>query len=182
MTDDFDPVTYRDVDDAWGDIKLPPITEAEAHKVFDKLVGKFGGKAMRKPWWASRMNRAWASTTPYDTAISQRHRGLAAAVHDAGHWVHKKLHPIAKTHCHPHAVLEKAMIEHVVAKGWHIPKPKPAKKVKAKPTREERLAHAQLLLARWMAKKRRAETAIKKLERKRRGLSRAILMEGAGPN
>jgi hypothetical protein len=168
MQDDFDPVTYRHVNDAWAGAMLPPITEKEAHKVFDKLVAKFGGRKMRKPWWAGRVNRAWASTKALDTQCS-RGSGLPAAVHDAGHWVHKKLHPIAKTHCHPHAALEKAMIEHVVAKGWHLPK---AKKAKAKATRADRIAHAEKLLKRWMTKKRRAETAIRKLSAKSRRLAR----------
>lgn len=175
--DDFDPVTYRDVNDAWGNIKLPPITEKEAHKVFDKLVTKFGGRKMRKPWWAGRPNTSWASPKEIDTTYTpMRYRGLPAAVHDAGHWVHSKLHPIAKTHCHPHAALEKAMIEHVVAKGLHVPK---RKAPKAKATKAQRLAHAHALLKRWMTKKKRAETAIKKLNAKARRLEREQQAEAA---
>lgn len=170
MEDDFDPVTYADVNGAWQSAKLPPITVAEGSKRFRQLVRKFGGKKMTMPLWFGR--RSWASTQPLDMASTPyRWSGLPNVVHDAGHWVHRRLHRNKlKTHCAPHAALEKAMIEHVIAKGWHLPTAKPAPK--AKPTKAERIAHAEKLLKKWMTKKRRAETAIRKLNAKARRLAR----------
>jgi hypothetical protein len=167
--DDFDPVTYEAVNAAWH-IALPPITAKQSAVVYRKLLAKFGGRMMKPPLYYFRTSRSWAD--PKGRPAGGPGYGLPRVVHDASHWVHLRLHPKAKSHCAPHAALEKAMVEHVIAKGWHIP---PAPKAKAKPSREQRLAHARAALARWTTKKRRAETAIKKLTAKARRLEREAI-------
>jgi hypothetical protein len=168
MTDDFDPVTYREVNDEWR-TPLPPITAKDSAKVFRKLVLKFGGRKMKLPGYARRLNRSWANPRP--SPHGGPGYGLPRAVHDASHWVHEKLHPLAKTHCHIHAELEKAMIQHVVAQDLHRPRPKPAKPA------PDKLALVDAALKRWTTKARRADTALRKLKAKRRRLERAATVQ-----
>jgi hypothetical protein len=168
MTDDFDPVTYRDVNDEWR-TPLAPITGKASGKLFTKLVVKFGGRKMSLPRFARRFNRSWAD--PKGRHAGGPGPGLPRMVHDASHWVHEKLHPHAKTHCSPHAELERAMIQHVIAKGWHLPKAKPAK---AKPSVDDKLALVDAATKRWTTKAKRAATALRKLQAKRRRLEREV--------
>lgn len=181
MIDDFDPVTYAEVNKVWAGVKLAPITVAESHVLCRKLLRKFGPKNKLRPgrillpWFLGRPNRSWGRTTEsYD-----RHhvrQGLPKMVHDTSHWVHEKLHPHAKTHCAPHAALEKAMAEHVVAQGWHLPKAKPV--APPKPSKAEvragKLAQTDAAIRRWETKAKRAATALRKLRRRKAGLERAL--------
>jgi hypothetical protein len=68
------------------------------------------------------------------------------------------------------------MIEHVVSNGWLEGKLKRERKVKPPPTAEERtaakLANLTDRIKRWEIKRRRAETALTKLNRQRRRIER----------
>lgn len=96
--------------------------------------------------------------------------GWHEVVHMISHRVAWKLYPLERSHDAKgrHAFIERQMIEHVVASGWldgklkREPgpvKPKPDRKVVAR----ERAAAA---LKRWTTKRKRADTAIKKLAAK----------------
>lgn len=171
--------TYEEVNRAWGDIRLPPITAAESQAIARKLLPKFmGRKDRRTPWFFRQVNRSWAAPAGTDTA-SDRANGLPRMVHDMSHWVFEKQHPTLMTHSARHAALEKAMIDHIVAKGWHLPKPEPAPK--AKPSKDEvraqNLARTEASIRRWTQKQRLATTWLRKLNARKRGLERAMKKE-----
>jgi hypothetical protein len=169
-------MTYDDVNDAWGNIKLPPVTSAEVKPIFTKLLRKFGGKTMRAPWWSKRVNRAWAAPKGTNTRYGPS-KGLPRMVHDASHWVFEQKHGRKlKAHSARHATLELAMIQHVIAKGWHLPKP--TKPEPAKPTpgeaRSAKLDATRAAIRRWESKAKRAATALRKLKARERGLARHL--------
>lgn len=173
MTDEL--VTYDDVNNAWGGLKLAPITSAAAYPVFGKLVRKFGGRKMRLPRYARPTNRSWSAPKGSDTHWI-RQNGLPRLVHDASHAVFRRLHPTFKTHNAAHAALEKAMIDHVLAKGLHLPKVAPAApSVDQKAAAE--LARVEALIKRWTTKARRADTALRKLRRKQKNLAARLVKE-----
>src|SRR5215831_1746228 len=123
-------VTYDDVNGAWGGIKLPPITQAEAIPLFGKLIKKFGrhpDKLPTRTYWARKGRRVWASPKERDTSVYANggHNGLGRMIHDASHIVFEDHHPGLKTHSHVHATLELEMIRYAMRKGWHLPKAKP---------------------------------------------------------
>lgn len=168
--------TYDDVNKAWGvPVALPAITAKEAAVYFKRLSQKFGGKTknsagrmrdnVRSPSWIGR--RVWAAPKGTTSPLGN---GWPRMVHDASHWVFAKLHPGFLTHSNAHAAIELKMIQHVIAKGWL--KPKVAAKAKAKADPMDTTLAA---IKRWTTKLRRAQTALRKLEAKRRRLSRAAL-------
>lgn len=159
--------TYDDVNNAWGRAKLPPISATAATSIFKKLVRKYGGRRMRLPSYAHRVNRSWAAPAGSDTS-SPRAKGLPRMVHDASHWVFYKLHPTFKSHSAAHADLEKQMIECVLASGWHVPKPvsMPA----ADDVVSAELANVEARIKRWQTKAKRAATALRNLDRKAKNL------------
>jgi hypothetical protein len=169
--------SYSDVNDAWGNVKLPPVTAAEAKPIFDKLLKKFGGKHLRGPWWSHRVNRAWAAPKGTDTQYA-RGNGLPRMVHDASHWVFERRHGKRwfKAHSARHAALELEMIQHVLAKGWHLPKPVKAAPPKPSPVeaRSAKLDATRASIKRWETKAKRAATALRKLRARERGLARAL--------
>jgi len=93
--------------------------------------------------------------------------GWHEIVHGMSHYVAARLHGSA--HDHRHAWIERTMIEHVVKSGWldgklrRPEKPKPT----ADDKRRAKLDGIERRLASWRTKRKRAETAIRKLERQR---------------
>jgi uncharacterized membrane protein YqiK len=160
---------------------LPPITAEDALRYYRKLILHFGSKKYipvgvlearggRRIWtWQSKARRCWIARKP----TTGHHKGWGRLVHDASHEVFEKRHPGARAHDGGHATLEREMAELVMARGWLEPRPKPAK-----PTTDEkralRLARTEAALARWEAKRKRAETAIKKLQARKRSIARAL--------
>lgn len=76
-----------------------------------------------------------------------------------------------------HAWIEREMIEHIVRSGWLDGKLKPRPKAKKPPPTADEIAAAKLAkladrIRRWETKRRRAETAITKLNRQLRRLER----------
>jgi hypothetical protein len=164
-----DPVTYADVNAAWSPVlPLPPITGKETARIFRKVLRGFSWpRGERLPLWARRAVRTWAAPRGTDGPLGP---GLPRMIHDASHLVFKKLHPTFRLHSVAHAKLELKMIQHVLAKGWHVPKPK-----KPSPTTDERratrLASLQGRRKRWLSKQKRATTALRKLDRAIRRLA-----------
>jgi hypothetical protein len=180
-------VTYDDVNGAWGGAILPPITQAQAIPLFKKLIARFGRHPdklpTRAPYWARKGRKVWASPRPRDTSryANGGHNGLGRMIHDASHIVFEDHHPGLKTHSHVHAALELAMIQYAMKKGWHLPKAKP--EPKPKPSKDEaralKIARTVASIARWEAKARRAENALRKLRRRKAGLERHLQKEVA---
>lgn len=91
-------------------------------------------------------------------------------VHDTSHYVFERLHPTFKTHSAAHAALEKAMIDYVIEKGLHVeiaPAPKPIVDLRA-----VKLAVVDASIKRWTTKAKRAATALRKLQARRRRLTK----------
>jgi len=179
-------VNYDDVNGAWGGTILPPITQAETVPLFIKLITKFGKHpdklATHVPYWGRKGRRVWASTTPCDTKryANGGHNGLGRMIHDASHVVFEDHHPGKLTHSHVHAALELAMIQYAMRKGWHVPRPEPepAPKPSKAEARALKLQRTDASIARWEAKLRRAENALRKLRRRKAGLERHALSSG----
>lgn len=171
--------TYDDVNSAWGGVTVPPITQKESVPLFAKLIKKFGRHedrgTMVVPYWARKGRRVWASPKPQDTTRASNGGlpGLGRMIHDASHVVFEWRHPTFLTHSHRHAELEREMIQFVVTKGWHLPKPKKPKPAKVVPTAADKLARILAAEKRWTTKLKRADTALKKLARQRRYYERA---------
>lgn len=154
--------TYEDVNNEWRRaVPLPPITTAEAFRVASHLRLRFARKH-GMPWWA-RKRRAWANTKQVTGIL--RNNGLQRMVHDMAHWAHDVQHKgKLKDHSHVHATLELEMIRFVIDKGLHLPV---APKIRPAVPELERVEAA---IKRWTTKARRAATALKKLERRRKRL------------
>lgn len=91
--------------------------------------------------------------------------GWHEIVHGISHYACSRLHPNAKGHGHQHAFIERELIKAVVSKGWLEGKLRREPKIKAPADPAKRIVES---LARWQSKRKRAETAIRKLERKLR--------------
>jgi len=97
-------------------------------------------------------------------------------VHDLSHACFEIMLPEAKPHATGHAYIERQMIEYVVASGW-LDGRLQAKARPAKPKPDVRTVRYERVLAgirRWRSKAKRADTALKKLERQRRYYERQI--------
>lgn len=156
--------TYEDVNNEWRRaLPLSPITTADAFRVASRLRMKFARKHPLA-WWMKR-RRAWANTKTVTGIL--RNNGLQRTVHDMAHWAHDARHKgKLKDHSHVHAALELEMIRFVIDAGLHLPVT-PA----TRPVVPE-LERVEAAIKRWTTKARRAATALKKLERKRKRLLR----------
>ena len=159
---------------------LPAITRVEATRYYGMLVRHFGRASMmpvgvaearnNKPVpvnYVSTGRRCWASTKPTRGHFT----GWGRMIHDASHHVFRYRHPSARPHDGGHATLEREMAAYVMARGWLNPKPA---KVTAKPAPSDKLAAIDAKLKRWQTKAKRAATAIKKLNRQRARIVRAL--------
>jgi hypothetical protein len=101
-------------------------------------------------------------------------QGWRYIVHSISHHIHFQVHPTKRPH-EFHALTERHLIEYVLAKGWLEgglkcrETVKPIIDVKAK-----RAALVALKLKRWETKRKRAETAIKKLKRQAAHYARTL--------
>lgn len=108
--------------------------------------------------------------------------GWHEIVHGISHYASARLFPKAKGHGPQHAFLERQLIAEVVKRGWLDGKLKRPEKPKPVVDRNElELARIIARAKRWEARRKRAETALKKLARRRRYYERATY-EGASAN
>lgn len=144
---------YEKVNAAWPQ-QIPVCTRTEAERAANKLMKKwcgFGVGYIPKVWVSSERTRSY--------------KGWHRLVHDVSHRANRILYPNPTGHKHhngQHAEIELEMIQHVIAQGWLEGKLRP--KARIKPT-IDRTARLRERLARWESKRKRAETAIKKLTR-----------------
>jgi hypothetical protein len=164
---------------------LPAITRAEAEKAATLLLKKFGNKreasarvgfnlTFKTSWHRGKARRCWISSKP----TAGHFRGWGRLIHDVSHTVFEHRHPTWRPHDHGHAAVEAEIAQFVAQSGWLDGGLRPAPK-KA-PTRQEALdkqvAAINARVARWEAKARRAERALKKLRRQRQALARRAQM------
>jgi hypothetical protein len=163
---------------------LPAITRVQAVKVYNRLVRAFGGTEhipvgvlenrggcpIRSDYSHSKRGRAcWASTEP----TRSHFKGWGRIVHDASHYVFEKRHPSARPHDGGHAQLE-CQMAHYVVKHQLIERmaPKPPKRVKV--DNSVKLAKTDAAIKRWQTKAKRAATALRKLNAKRKRILKTM--------
>jgi len=124
----------------------------------------------------SGRRHTWPRSGVWHVNPDEDGHGWAEIVHSVSHWCHQKRFPGNKGHGGSHAFIEKHLIEHVVSRGWldgKLRRPERVKKVRD--VRTERHQRAIASLARWTTKKKRADTAIKKLTKQVRYYERQAL-------
>lgn len=127
--------------------------------------------AMKRPWRGpvrltsgkryTRIRRGVLYVNPDHCGM-----GWHQLVHSMSHRCAFRLYPGKKPHSPQHAFLEKEMIQHVITSGWLEGKLRRPEKVK--PAVDLQEVRHQRVLARvkaWEAKRKRAETALRKLRR-----------------
>jgi hypothetical protein len=112
-----------------------------------------------------RLGRAcWASTKQ----TTGHDRGWGRLIHDVSHLLMRYRHPKFRPHDPPHDQIERDVQTLVELSGWLASPPAPSAQAVAEFRRQrsqERLESMRTRLAKWTAKRKRAETAIKKLTR-----------------
>jgi len=139
--------------------EIPPLTREEAERALRRLWKKFGnGEPISR-----RILRVWVPRKPPFNTI---YRGWRRLVHDVSHRIFFRLHPGRRPHDPRHEWLEGEMVEFVLKSGWLDGKLKPKPKTE-KPIRERRFQSVLERIEVWERKRKRAETALKKLRRQR---------------
>lgn len=90
--------------------------------------------------------------------------GWHELVHLISHQMAQRIYPNAPSHGDRHAFVEREMINYVVSSGWLDGKLKSKVRPKAAP---DPIAPIDIKIKRWETKRKRAETALKKLRRQR---------------
>jgi hypothetical protein len=165
---------YRRVNAAWPE-NVPKLTAEEAVRAAKRLYRFERGYTWRGPVKVTSGRRS--------SAI----RGGVIIVNPIGGWhelVHLLSHYLSPgKHGADHARCELRLIKEVIRRGWLDGKlrsePKPAAPA---PTpddvRAEKKARIEERIARWESKKRRAETALKKLRKSLRYYEKQALVQG----
>lgn len=167
---------YRRVNAAWP-ADVPKLSEREAIRAARRLYRfEFG-----KPWpeehvlVSSGNRRVWIRR---GFLVVNPDLGWKDLVHDLSHLFHYRRLPDVRPHGPDHARLELRLIKEVVRRGWlsgalrdPAPTPPPPPEVAALRARQARVASLDARILRWERKRKRAETALRKLARER---SRAV--------
>jgi hypothetical protein len=141
---------YDKVNALWT--AVPPCTREEAARASRKISRHYKvgtGRWLRRVWISRRGHRL--------------DKGWPRLVHDYSHRLSRQQFPREQSHGPHHAAIEHEMVQWVLAQGWltgTLKSEKPAPKTDA-----DKLARLRERLSVWYSKKRRAENAIKKLDR-----------------
>ena len=146
---------YEPVNTVWPS-DVPPITRHEATRAAKKLVRHF---CPDKP--SIRIRRCWIAMKE----CNRLNRGWRRLVHDVSHSIMSKRGHF-KPHSGIHAKLEMEVAQYVMEKGWLNGCLKSAPKPFSKPTPNSKLDSLAALMKKWETKKKRADNAIKKLNRR----------------
>lgn len=148
--------------------EIPPLTETEAVKAARKLYRFVKRSKCPYKIAVTTGNRAnWVrGNVLYVNPTSTRHgSGWESLLHDLSHW----LDP-GRAHSKEHAQLEMRLVKEVVRRGWLNGSLKDKPKVE-QPAVDPKAAKYRCLVIRmdrWIAKKKRAERALAKLNRQRK--------------
>jgi len=159
---------YRRVNATWPEGKLPPLTPDEAFRAARRLFRFETGD--------SRIERLQVTSGNRRTLV----RGRCLVFNPVDGW-HTLVHIISHYACPghhgaEHARTEIAMIKEVIKRGYLTGALKDAPKPEA-PTpnpRIEKMRRIEARIARWESKKKRAETALKKLRKSLRYYERLV--------
>ena len=156
---------YQSVNGAWPET-VPTVTAQEAVPAAKRLYRLVMKRPFRGRVRVSSGNRyTWIRG---GVMTVNPDRGWQSLVHLLSHYCHRKLWPKHKPHDGrgTHAAIEREMITHVVASGWLDGALKRPDKEKPDP-REVRQARVLARIVAWDSKLRRAQNALKKLNRQR---------------
>lgn len=158
---------YKTVNAAWPET-MPTPTGQEAISATKRLYRMTMGKAWKgKVKLTSGRNHTWTRGGVFYINPDKRgfqFTGWKALVHDLSHYCHSRLYPNKGAHDHRHEWLEKEMISHVVANGWLDGKLRRAEKPKPN-VQDVRYQRVCARITTWESKRKRADTALKKLRR-----------------
>jgi hypothetical protein len=177
---DHELTGYASVNASWGcdprEMRKP--TDKEAIKACRLLLAEgfraFGqpaaAKRKRKFELTSGRRRTWPRSGIWYVNPNECNMGFAEIVHSVSHWVHREVNPgfsrLRGGGHQGHVTVEQHLVDFVKAKRWIEDGLKVAQD-KPEPTGEEkkakRILTLQERLKKWETKKKRAETAIKKL-------------------
>ncbi len=172
------PVSYEDVNAAWGRKDFPVVTAAEAIRRGKQLYRIFAAKEdvpeKRRDRYIRYANRrrCWGSTEKTRNALNS---GWRRMVHDVSHSIFSAANPHGKPHGPIHARIERDMIAYILKAGWieaSLLKPTLSADVR----RIEELVTTRAAIRRWETKAKRAATALKKYRAKEKRLA-ALLRE-----
>lgn len=162
----------RLVNSKWPrDLAKPSAQEAitGAKRLYRRAMGRpFRGKVVA----TSGRRYSWIRR---GVMVVNPSHGWPEIVHLLSHYFHRRLHPKDRPHSYKALDLESDLARYAIAQGFHLgklkSKPRPTK---PKPTRQE-AGHAAAVAAlkRWEAKRKRAETAIRKYRKKVRYYEKA---------
>lgn len=154
---------YTSVNNAWDGVTVTTPTPTEAIRAARRLYRKWMGRAYTGKWKTTSGNRhTWERYGVFSVNTDSWDR----VVHGLSHWVHRRLHPGEEPHHHTHAVIESEMREYMAAEGWLEGRLRPAEKPPVDPA-AVRYARACAAIERWERKRKRAETALRKLRRRK---------------
>lgn len=170
---------YRRVNEAWPK-PLPKMAFAEGARAVRKLyrfvTGQtFTGEIIETS--GNRFNYARRGVFYLNTQGYSGHGAWHDLIHDVSHtlvnrvWLDK-----IKPHSREHARLELRLVKEAVKRGWLTG----ALKDQPKPVKQERdarvatLIRTEALIAKWETKLKRAQTALKKLSRRKRYYERTV--------
>lgn len=171
------PTDYSGVNGGWPTI-IPPLTAEEAKRAAKRLYRR----AMKKPFTGTfkitsgnRIN--WVRRGVMSVNPGGHHRtGWADLVHDLSHFAHSRLNPNDVPHSTRHWHIERDLVSYVVKSGFLDGKLKPTEKTQ--PTvadlTTKKLASVQKRLKTWESKRKRAETALRKLRAEETKLKRKL--------
>lgn len=170
---------YSRVNAAWPK-PLPKMTFEEGARAVPKLYRFVTGQSFTGDiveTSGNRFNYARRGVFYLNTQGYSGHGAWHDLIHDVSHtlvnriWLDK-----IKPHSRDHAKLELRLVNEAVKRGWLSgalqDKPKPAKP--KRDIRVEKLIGTEALIARWETKLKRAQTALKKLSRRKRYYERTV--------
>ncbi len=174
---------YKTVNELFAGRTFPPITREQSIKIANRIYRKFGNKKFasnperfRRPKCTpNNSRRVWIDTK----GVNDLNKGWRRLIHDTSHILFDRRYPNKRAHDSLHAALELEIAEYVVAEFLDKPAPvaAPVDNESAKIARAfSKMRRVLERIDQWERKKKRAETALKKLYKQRKYYAR--VMEG----
>lgn len=136
---------------------------------FDTSLDRAMGQvsiASRPAHYIHEVRRVWVGQrSAFDGYLD---KGWPRLVHDVSHAIFRVRQPRARPHDPGHDTLELEIAQYVIGQDWHIA----VEVKKPKATVDDKLAVLDARIARWTTKQKRATTALRKLNTKRRAMVR----------
>jgi hypothetical protein len=172
LNDTYEQAPYASIDQLWSTVPVPPLSRIEAARAAKRIFRHFGSPSLGGPSmtraakFSGKVRRCWISTQ----VTCGLQRGWQRLVHDVSHEIFALRHPSFRPHAGGHATLERQIAAYVIHSGWLDGRLRP--KVPRIPSKHERreksIERTECAIARWDAKRRRADNALKKLRRRYR--------------